>query len=95
VGLSSVGPAHVDALVDKAPEGMEQRIANAVLSISGVQNCHNVRVRPSGPSMFIDLHVVVDGKQSLSAAHDLTDEIEATILRLVPEADVTVHAEPF
>lgn len=90
-----LGRRTVDALVDKAPEGMEQRIANAVMSISGVRDCHNVRVRPSGPNMFIDLHVLVDGKQPLSAAHDLTEEIEAAILLLIPGADVTVHAEPF
>jgi divalent metal cation (Fe/Co/Zn/Cd) transporter len=44
--------------------------------------------------MFIDLHVLVDGEQTLTRAHAITEEIEAAIHTLAPRADVTVHAEP-
>jgi divalent metal cation (Fe/Co/Zn/Cd) transporter len=40
------------------------------------------------------VHVLVDGAQSLRQAHDLTEEVERSIQSLVPNADVTVHAEP-
>ncbi len=62
--------------------------------MAGVRDCHNVRLRYSGPRLFVDIHVVVDGNQTLRAAHDLTEEIERAIQKLVPEADVTVHPEP-
>ncbi len=42
----------------------------------------------------MDLHVLVDGRQSLRQAHDLTEQIEQTILQIAPDADVTVHPEP-
>ena len=89
-----LGRRTLDALVDSAPEGMEERILAAVESVPGVHNCHNIRARYSGPSLFIDLHVLVDGNQTLFEAHALTEVIEGVIQRIVPGADVTVHPEP-
>jgi cation diffusion facilitator family transporter len=90
-----LGRRTMDALIDKAPEGMEQRIIAAVEGVEGVRNCHNVRMRYSGPILFIDLHILVDGAQSLAQAHLLTETIEEVIHGLAPNADVTVHPEPF
>jgi len=90
-----LGRRTVDGLLDSAPAGMEDRIAAAVSAIPGVMNCHNIRVRYSGPKLFIDLHVLVDGQQTLDEAHRLTETIEGAIQQIVPAADVTVHPEPF
>ena len=89
-----LGRRTVDALLDSAPAGMEERILAAVSAVSGVQDCHNIRVRYSGPKLFIDLHVLVDGNQTLFAAHALTETIEGVIQQIAPDADVTVHPEP-
>jgi cation diffusion facilitator family transporter len=90
-----LGRRTVDAHLDSAPVGMEQRIATAVSAVDGVRDCHHVRVRYSGPVPFIDLHVLVDGGQTLAEAHRLTETIEAVIQGIAPQADVTVHPEPF
>jgi divalent metal cation (Fe/Co/Zn/Cd) transporter len=74
---------------------MEERIQSTVEAIPGVRDCHAIRLRYSGPVLFIDLHVLVDGNQTLFAAHALTETIETAIQQLVPGADVTVHPEPF
>jgi len=92
---AQLGRRTIDALMDRAPEGMEERILAAVEAVPGVHNCHNLRMRYSGPVLFIDLHVLVDGAQSLSEAHQLTETVEQAIQQLAPHADVTVHAEPF
>jgi cation diffusion facilitator family transporter len=89
-----LGRRTVDALLDSAPAGMEDRILAAVSAVSGVQDCHNIRLRYSGPKLFIDLHVLVDGNQTLFEAHALTETIEGVIQQIVPDADVTVHPEP-
>jgi cation diffusion facilitator family transporter len=89
-----LGRRTIDALLDSAPAGMERRIATAAEGVQGVHNCHAVRIRASGPKMFVDLHVLVDGGQTLSQAHDLTERIEAAIQQIAPQADVTVHPEP-
>ena len=90
-----LGRRTVDALLDTAPEGMEERIAAAVSAVDGVRDCHHVRIRYSGPVPFIDLHVLADGGQTLAEAHRLTETIEAVIQEIAPQADVTVHPEPF
>ena len=89
-----LGRRTVDALLDRAPEGMEARIAATVVTVPGVRDCHQVRVRHSGPVLFVDLHVLVDGAQTLTQAHSVADEIETAIHELAPGSDVTVHTEP-
>jgi cation diffusion facilitator family transporter len=89
-----LGRRTVDALLDSAPEGMEPRIATAVKAVPGVLDCHNIRFRYSGPKLFIDLHVLVNGDQTLKQAHQLTETIETAIEEIAPHADVTVHPEP-
>jgi cation diffusion facilitator family transporter len=89
-----LGRRTVEALIDTAPPGMEDQILRIVEAVPGVRNCHNLRMRYSGATLFIDLHVLVDGKQSLADAHRLTDAIEASIQEIAPRADVTVHPEP-
>ncbi len=89
-----LGVRTVEALLDVAPSGIERKIISAVEVLQGVTDCHNVRVRYSGPQPFVDIHVLLDGNQTLKEAHNLTEEIEGTIRRLLPNADVTVHPEP-
>ena len=89
-----LGIRTVQALLDVAPSGIEKKIISAVEVLPGVTDCHNVRLRYSGPQLFVDIHVLVDGNQTLKEAHSLTEEIERVIQKLIPNADVTVHPEP-
>ena len=90
----SLGIRTVQALLDVAPSGIERKIVSAVEVLQGVTDCHNVRVRYSGPQAFVDIHVLLDGNQTLKEAHNLTEEIEGPIRKLIANADVTVHPEP-
>lgn len=89
-----LGMRTIHALLDTAPAGMERKIIDAAESLPGVENCHNVRMRYSGPRLFVDVHVLMDGHQTLQEAHDLTEEVERAIQEVAPDADVTVHPEP-
>jgi cation diffusion facilitator family transporter len=84
----------IRSLLDTVPAGMEQRITEAVTGLPGVAGCHQVRARMAGPQVFVDVHIEVDGTQTLKRAHDLTEDVERVIQNLHPDADVTVHAEP-
>jgi|SRR5581483_1189882 len=95
IGVSwKLGARTVQALLDAAPAGLEAKITAAAESVPGIYNVHNVRMRYSGSQLFVDVHVLVDGTQSLRQAHDLTEEVERSIQLLMPNADVTVHPEP-
>jgi divalent metal cation (Fe/Co/Zn/Cd) transporter len=89
-----LGIRTIQALLDVAPSGIEDTIISAVECLPGVTDCHNVRLRYSGSQLFVDIHILVNGNQTLKQAHDLTEEIEYTIQRLLPNVDVTIHPEP-
>jgi cation diffusion facilitator family transporter len=89
-----LGVRTVQALLDSSPPGVGERIKAAVAAMDGVCDCHAVRVRHSGPYYFIDLHITVDGEQTLRSAHDLTERVEQAVEAMLHGADVTVHPEP-
>ena len=89
-----LGVRTIQALLDSSPPGAGDRIKAAVVTVKGVFDCHAVRVRHSGPYYFVDLHITVDGEQSLRSAHELTERVERAVEAILPGADVTVHPEP-
>ncbi len=84
----------IQGLLDTAPKGMVEKIKAKVEGVAGVQDCHHVRVRYSGPVLFVDVHVLLNGDQSLTEAHAVTERIERAIQEIAPDSDVTVHPEP-
>ncbi len=89
-----LGIRTIYGLLDTAPKGLADKIVQAIESVPGVVDCHDLRVRSSGPYLFVDAHVNMDGSRTLESAHDLTEVIEVKIREIVPDADVTIHAEP-
>lgn len=89
-----LGIRAIQELLDAAPSGKADEIVKIVEAMPGVINCHNVRVRHSGPLTFIDIHILVSGEQRLRDVHDLTERIEEAIQNVMPGSDVTVHPEP-
>lgn len=95
IGVSlKLGKRTVDVLLDTSPDGAQEELLAMVEKIHGVVDSHRVRIRVSGPKMFVDAHVSMDGKLSLKQAHELMDTIEAQIQARYPGADVTIHPEP-
>lgn len=90
---SQLGRRTLDALLDAAPEGLQQEIARAVSRMDGVLDVGRVRVRRAGNRHFVDATVGVARTASLAQVHALSDAIEKRIGEIVP-ADVMVHAEP-
>ena len=89
-----LGKRTVQGLLDHAPKGLRESTKQAVEKIPGIRKCHEIRVRTSGAGLFVDLHIILDADQSLKRAHELTKQAEETVKRLVPDADVTIHADP-
>jgi cation diffusion facilitator family transporter len=89
-----LGKRSVDALLDTAPKGLEQKIITRVENQPGVIECHRVRVMPSGANLFIDAHVVLEDKLPLVDVHSLLNRLEDEIRDIAPGADITIHPEP-
>ena len=55
---------------------------------------HALRTRQSGARNFISVHILVPDEWTVQKGHDLTEEIEMEICRVVPESTVFTHLEP-
>jgi cation diffusion facilitator family transporter len=91
---AELGWRTVQALLDTAPRGISSQIVTMVEKMKDVEDCHAVRIRPSGGRWFVDLHITMHGKTTLDEAHAMTEKIEKKVHALLPESDVTVHVEP-
>jgi cation diffusion facilitator family transporter len=89
-----LGYRTIQALLDTAPKGMTEQIISKVQKLKGVNDCHAVRIRPSGAHWFVDLHVTMDGNLTLNESHAITEKIEKEVQKILPQSDVTVHVEP-
>jgi cation diffusion facilitator family transporter len=66
-----------------------------VNSIEGVQGCHDIRTRGSANSVYLDLHIFVDGNMPTEKSHAIADNIEEKIKKEFPSVvDIVVHIEP-
>lgn len=90
---SRLGVRTVDALLDVAPSGLREQIADAVEHTEGVLHTERVRVRRAGQRYFVDVTISVPRTASLEQAHSASDAVERRIAQIVP-ADVVVHIEP-
>jgi len=91
---AQLGMRTIHALLDGTPAGTTESVQAAVAAVENVTDCHAVRIRQSGPHHFVDLHITLDGEQTLREAHEITSRVEAAVQQFLPGADVTVHPEP-
>ena len=84
----------VDILLDRAPEGLEQKIKEIVEKIPHVSSCSRLRLRRVGSHYFLDMNIMLRKDSSLEKAHQITTQIEEKVASLLPNSDVIVHTEP-
>lgn len=69
-----------------------RRIAASVPEVIELDKC---RVRSSGLSLFIDLHVVVDGALTVARGHEISHHVKDALLASnLGIRDATIHIEP-
>jgi cation diffusion facilitator family transporter len=90
---SRLGKRTLDALLDAAPAGLQERVASAVAGLEGVLSTERVRVRRSGNQHFVDVTISVPRSASFEQVHDISDAVEHRVSEIIP-ADVMVHMEP-
>lgn len=89
-----IGRKSFNALVDRAPEGLNEKIFDIVREIPEVKEFHDIKVRESGPYKFVDLNIHVDKKISIDQAHQISHQVEEAIISKIKNVKVMVHAEP-
>mgnify|MGYP001078559212 CR=1 FL=1 len=89
-----LGKRTVDVLLDRAPDGVPQKIIESAKQVEGVMNVGQVRMRRSGPSFFVDMAIAVDRNLSFEQTHRIAEGVEACVQSVVPGADVVIHTDP-
>jgi cation diffusion facilitator family transporter len=90
----SLGKRTIDALLDRVPKGIEEKIKMQVLKMPEVENISSLRIRQSGPKVFVDLVIKVKRTLPFEKVHKILDGIEEEISKIIPFVDVTIHPEP-
>ena len=89
-----LGKRTVDVLLDRAPEGLDQKIKEMIQSIPQVSSVSRLRLRRAGSHYFLDMNVMLEKDSSLEKAHQITIQIEERVTLILPNSDVIVHTEP-
>ena len=89
-----LGKRTIDVLLDRAPEGLKEKIAVAADEVEGVISAGKVRLRRSGAFVFVDMTIEVDRTLSFERTHAIAEDVEARIQAIVPGSDVVIHTDP-
>nr|WP_289623074.1 cation diffusion facilitator family transporter [Neisseria montereyensis] len=90
-----IGKGAVNTLMDKALSAETlDAIRQAALSVNTVADVHSLKTRQAGNTVFVQLHISMDGGLSLETSHQAARSVEDKIKALFEEADVIVHTDP-
>jgi cation diffusion facilitator family transporter len=89
-----LGKRSFDALIDRAPLGLINKISDIVKEIPEVKKFHDIKVRESGPYKFVDLNIHVDKNITIEQAHNISHKVENAIMGKIKNVKVMVHEEP-
>lgn len=94
LGALRVGKGAWDALMDRAAD---PRITDGIAAIArawpGVRGFHDLKTRTAGSRVFVNLHVELDGHQTLTEAHAISAALRRAILAAYPQTDVIIHQD--
>ena len=79
----------------RLPAEEEERIKKILNNDLRVLGYHKLRTRKSGSQRHADVHVLIDDDCTLVQAHDLTEELEDGIRKVLPDTHINIHIEPY
>ena len=95
IGALRIGKSAWDALMDRqADPDMIAGIRAIVDGFDDVYGHHDLKTRVAGSRVFVNLHIELDGAQSLDAAHATGAALRRAIIAAYPRADVLIHKDP-
>jgi cation diffusion facilitator family transporter len=89
-----LGKRTVEVLVDAAPVGLSESIADVLSTIPGVARADRIRARLTGSTVVAEALVCVVPGTPIERAAAICSEAEAAVVQRHPEVAITVRAEP-
>jgi ferrous-iron efflux pump FieF len=89
-----IGKAAWDALMDRrADPALIAAINDLASDWPGVHGFHDLKTRMAGSRVFVNIHIELDGDQSLRDAHAIGAGLRRKILETYPQCDVIIHKD--
>lgn len=94
LGAARIGKGAWDALMDRrADPEIVAGIGEIAGAWPGVRGFHDLKTRTAGSRVFVNIHIELDGEQTLRDAHAIGAGLRRAILAAYPQADVIVHKD--
>jgi ferrous-iron efflux pump FieF len=94
LGSFRIGKGAWDALMDRrADPAVIAGIAGIARDWPGVRGFHDLKTRMAGSRVFVNIHIELDGDQSLRDAHAIGAGLRRRIIETYPDCDVIVHKD--
>jgi cation diffusion facilitator family transporter len=84
----------INALVDRAPEGVADHVSERIMAVPAVLGVTNVRLRSVGPRHFIEATIEVPRSLGLEQAADVEAQAALAARTVLPGAEVTIQSVP-
>lgn len=93
-GAFRIGRQAINALMDRtaSPETLAT-VNNILAKWPDVFGYHDLKTRTAGAKVFVQVHIELDGAQTLASAHRISRSLKAEIMRQIPNADVIIHQD--
>jgi ferrous-iron efflux pump FieF len=69
-------------------------IESIVRDFPSIHGYHDLKTRVAGSRVFVNLHIELDGSQTLNEAHSIGAALRRAIIAAYPRADVLIHKDP-
>lgn len=95
VAWDLLGPSFGELTESSLPADTEREMLDAICSVPGVEDPHNLRTRRIGNRVAAEVHIRLDGSLSLEEAHEKASEVERRFKeRFGTQSHIIVHMEP-
>jgi len=89
-----LGKRAINVLLDAAPQGINEKVKNIIHDMKIVHDVHDIKIRNSGPDIFIEMNIHLQGDTPLQDAHKIASAIEEEVQSKVNNSIVHIHMEP-
>jgi divalent metal cation (Fe/Co/Zn/Cd) transporter len=85
-----------DILDAAPPKEVEDQVRLIAASIPGVKAVEKCRIRKSGTTLFVEIHIEVDGTATVDEGHRIGGAVRGSLRSAgLKIADAFVHIEPY
>jgi len=96
LGAIRIGKDAFDALMDRrADPQIIAGIGAIARDWPGIYGFHDLKTRTAGSRVFVNIHIELDGTQTLREAHDIGAGLRRAILNAYPQTDVIIHKDVY